>query len=829
MQAIRKPSWLKRETFEALLDQASPLPHCKECSSVDDLTVDHIVPRYCGGTDDLDNLQILCRRDNSAKGIRPDKHWSGSFYWDQKPDAAGFEHLRQSQRDLFDQIVNSHGEYFGRPFSEVSRYIYLCAMVVGAGKTLAIAVAAWALSHIVLRDHGRAHRRVDRILVLAKEQAIRDQLASDLKRDLVELKIMGRAPRVGVVFSGEQWKQTAWLDDHDIIVSCVEQLWEKKGAPRTDLHKVLAEFPMIAVDEPHFGPEQVDKLVDAATTSVVFGFTGTPIDGAGCLLQRMILLSLYSYQDADLNDKSLKFLDASEEHFTDWFVKEIDIENARVMDHGQHIVAENTNQDGYSKNIEPAKAVVWEVLAELRDRDLLDLSHEDMAPHRIADPDLPVKIGLHYPGQTVIYCDSIKAAEDLNKNTNRMFDEDRGKWPKADGWNSEVVHAGSGSGDDQRIPPKPLTDDHPWRRAYQRGGALDARCARVVFCVGMVREGINLPYTAVIGVAGQFNSILAVVQGWIGRQLRAVTKIEDGALVVPPAPLDRVRIITHSAYKNAELIRQGISFIIDMHASLKDLRTIDEIDEKPFEEPKDIEPKLVLTGPEKIAIAGYIQEAEDEGWSPSLDDILVQFPPSSPKKKKLIEEWFNTVRTKSPHELRQELRLNRDITPIPIVLREKLRYDATDEELERHAKIHCRPIIDTILPVSRGDNRRILAHFKQQHDEAFQHPPLVGTTTLSNQSRQIGNEVKGTIGRYASGDVSREYFSLATSAVKQKLGVPAGTVMRNFSDWDTPQAHALIRRPEVHSELVSWVIGRIIDKGYCPALRRLAMSGTEDE
>jgi hypothetical protein len=41
------------------------------CQETEDLTVDHIVPIARGGTDDLDNLQILCRFHNSQKWAHP--------------------------------------------------------------------------------------------------------------------------------------------------------------------------------------------------------------------------------------------------------------------------------------------------------------------------------------------------------------------------------------------------------------------------------------------------------------------------------------------------------------------------------------------------------------------------------------------------------------------------------------------------------------------------------------------------------------------------------------------------------------------------------------
>lgn len=41
---------------------------CLNCGSADDLTLDHIWPRSLGGTDEVSNLQTLCRPCNSRKG-----------------------------------------------------------------------------------------------------------------------------------------------------------------------------------------------------------------------------------------------------------------------------------------------------------------------------------------------------------------------------------------------------------------------------------------------------------------------------------------------------------------------------------------------------------------------------------------------------------------------------------------------------------------------------------------------------------------------------------------------------------------------------------------
>lgn len=44
---------------------------CARCGAIEELTIDHILPLSKGGTDDLANLRILCKKHNSKKGARP--------------------------------------------------------------------------------------------------------------------------------------------------------------------------------------------------------------------------------------------------------------------------------------------------------------------------------------------------------------------------------------------------------------------------------------------------------------------------------------------------------------------------------------------------------------------------------------------------------------------------------------------------------------------------------------------------------------------------------------------------------------------------------------
>jgi len=63
-QSIRNNQRVRKDVLDKYNHQ------CNQCSSKKSLEVDHIIPIKSGGSDDMDNLQILCKSCNSSKGAK---------------------------------------------------------------------------------------------------------------------------------------------------------------------------------------------------------------------------------------------------------------------------------------------------------------------------------------------------------------------------------------------------------------------------------------------------------------------------------------------------------------------------------------------------------------------------------------------------------------------------------------------------------------------------------------------------------------------------------------------------------------------------------------
>ncbi len=286
-----------------------------DCRGSDDarITVDHTIPRSAQGTDDLSNLQPLCDLCNSRKGNRPDGYWRRTLYFD-KPLVTS--RLRISQLDYIYNRIREFDEFFARPYSAINGKLFCFLQVVGAGKTLGMFCLPFALNDCAAM-HWPAAPRVDRMLIVTKDQALRAQIASELRHEPLAFGLVNEPPRVLEITSGDMLVDSGL--DYDIAVMCPNMLWPQADATASGsqpllltwspgIERVLNRHPLIAFDEMHYAHRGVRLLLDAAHHSLVFGFTASPIDAWGELLADMIKMSVYTYHDAVINDGSMKYL-----------------------------------------------------------------------------------------------------------------------------------------------------------------------------------------------------------------------------------------------------------------------------------------------------------------------------------------------------------------------------------------------------------------------------------------------------------------------------------------------------------------------------------------
>lgn len=317
---MKKPKWMNSNAFSAFVEHhknAEGHINCKLCGISEAksmMTVDHIVPRIKGGKDELSNLQPLCISCNSAKRDRPDKYWNRRFYFDFSIDKS---RLRVSQSDFVMVPVEDNCEFFSRPYSSINGKLFTYIQNVGAGKTLGMFALPFALNGCL----SPGIPRIDKVLMVTKDQTLRNQLARELEDEPVDFGIVVEPPRVKLIDSANLMSDN--VDDHDIAVMCPHMLWPKidvnDGVQQTEWHPfaeaMMKRYPLIIFDEMHYAYTNISRLIKTATNSLVFGFTASPIDGDGAILDDMVLMSMYGYKDAQINDGSMKNINLRKDEF----------------------------------------------------------------------------------------------------------------------------------------------------------------------------------------------------------------------------------------------------------------------------------------------------------------------------------------------------------------------------------------------------------------------------------------------------------------------------------------------------------------------------------
>lgn len=826
---IRRPAWMQTDDFTKVVAKLGDPPYsCRECGSMRDLEFDHIVPRAAGGGSEPDNIQVLCRAHNgpAGKSDRPDAYWGGRLLFDQVDPGR----LREAQRTagyLAAMSTVAREDWFARPFSAISGLVYVGAAVVGSGKTLMPIAIAGGINRVRLEKNGHACPRIDRILCLAKEASLADQIARDLTNDPKQFGILPASPRVRRVSSFADLLLASRDRSIEVVVSCVQTMWEKdNGRPDSDRREVLARFPMIVLDEVHFGSDQGGGIVSLADQSVVFGMTGSPIGSEGEVMDGVVLFSVFDYQDAVRSDGALKYLPIKEEIDRDFssIVETIKIEGADIKRNGsRESIASSSDSADYGKNLAPKQAVVRRVVDILRDFDQRPESGR-AANHRPVD----VGVGLRFPAHAMVVCGSINEARQLCKHAEDLFDRNPFEYPRERGFRAELAVTGT-----ERID-----SDHPWMRAKElwkkhRDGRVDSECARILFCVDMGREGINNPFCTVVGVCSQFRSVIESVQRLMGRSIRAVTeRIESDLLgwrlVVPPAYLDTPKIVTHEAFdtggvKTSLTIRRGMEFISDMRGHLSEITLLDDVIDGGDVEPSSADGAGTLPIDRRIAIAGAIGETNG---SPDVGKILERFGRGDEGDTEAVKDWVRQV-INDPAEASKKIGLRETVAKRDLVINERQSFTPTEDDLVSFGS--RRKSFSREKLGLDPDYRALAEEMWTEERMRIQQVPIRSVTNLEEIRKLYGEQAWDRVGALVPGEMTREArgrvkFYINT-AIRMVLGLDSLDGRAGLgTEHDSWQTHGLLSNIQVQRDVVGYTVTCLVRDGYAPSLKYLLVA-----
>ena len=625
-------------------------------------------------------------------------------------------------------------------------------------------------------------------------------------------------------------------EPHDIAVMCPNLLWPTQDSVALDdpedviaadmvdpemvwgvaVHQVIADYPLIVFDEMHYAHKNIVAFQKAASKSLVFGFTASPISSNGDLLEQSVRMSVYDYNAANINDDSMKYI-------------------GEVSANGDRISADTIDDwkttngwlggaptEGLNAELIRMRTVINSTIKRVYELDN-DRQEPILAPHRNPDK---FTVGDPYPAHAVVVVKNVDTAKDVEVYMNKMFGADRDRFPLSKGYKAKAVWGSSSS---------KLDYMHPFFR-YKRLGKLDTLCCRFLVVVDMATEGMNNKYANVMGLARSCRSVRQILQR-VGRLIRSThTKTErvDGTFeyVAPPANHDAVHILTHCDYgdqgegnNNIATIQRAVHFMVDMPNAMQDMMDIEQYVGIDFEhEDEEDGGRVTLTYSELMTITDYIGAAKVDGRNFSTRRMM-QALPSNKAAKKIL--YRNTAKrlydgvTLTKETIRKTLLT--DVLPEPmqdVAVDDKVHLVQLDVEQAKKfledngiaAAVQLHEVGSaTWLEAANQIHRAIDNRFRSTQFETSQ-TVMGAIDTLTSEICSLPGLHSKTVREAASGIVLEAVLSYL-----QKMGATGVSIMEGGKH-DIPEIVQELRSESWRAEVKKFVINALLCQGHLKSL-----------
>ena len=844
---LKKPSWLKAKIWGEFCskhqreDGSFPCSHPGCLRHAD--TVDHIKPRshpdftelreYIDENDRkrkqanpdaahvLENLQPMCRSHNSSKGIRPDAYWSNDLYFDQPLD---LDKLRASQRDYIYTAMREAGPLMVGRLNQVNGKLLSFFQVTGAGKTLGKFALPFGINHGLI-DASDMHRpvRVDRVLIVVKDQSLRGQLVSELEKEPYQFGIVKQAPVVKEATSSGELLSYSKMSGVHFVICCTQALWDKDDSAISDANRqqLFNAFPAIVFDEMHFATDKIRQVVHQASNSLVFGLTASPIDGGGMPLEDMVCVSTYGYRQACSNDNSMKSLGkAIDKPEGDGLLPEFDdlIEEVKPSEvellSGDTVVRGEAGPGHYS--LMSAVNVANAVIERIHRLDRIRLSGDYSKHRRLHSLDIEeVVASLSYPSHAILRCRDIETCKFLTKYINQKLTANPELYPSELGWKAAVAHSKGESLDEET---------HPWFWSKNNDGELSADAARILVVKDMACEGINNRFCNVVAWAHIPQTTRRLVQA-NGRAFRAMVEKVGSKLHVPHAHLDRAYILTHFNWGKGEEKAERQKPLIDALRffyspdSLTGLISFQDWLEH-GEEIKHVdiaEDDATVSMYDLLKIVSHISECNRTGSRISLRTVYDIVGCKGGKRQDAVREWTQGLNSGNPNMVRNLQKRLGNYTEArydgPIATKEKVDVSMTQKKsvdyitslqnteslLEKYQDDpdELGRVCSTLAPLLRGN------YFKPQE--------ITMQQTVTDVCRQVGARLIHVMQLQTH---EKQIYSEVFRAARIILGVPNEEVLGKDSRFNIPAVILKLSRTRVQAKIAGHVIRHLYDNGF---------------